>query len=137
MSVFIDSSVWFAAAVPRDHENARAKTILRATTDQVTTDHVVIETWLLLNSRYDHRAAERFWDSARSGTVRVERPNASDFDAAWAIAQAFSDQEFSIVDCTSFALMERLGITKAASFDTHFAIYRYGRERNKAFEIVR
>jgi predicted nucleic acid-binding protein len=137
LSVFVDSSIWFAAAVPRDHDNARAKAILRETTNHVTTDHVVVETWLLLNSRYDHRAAERFWESARSGSVRVETPNALDLETAWAIGEAFPDQEFSIVDRTSFAMMERLGITRAASFDAHFAIYRYGRERNKAFEIVR
>jgi predicted nucleic acid-binding protein len=137
LSVFIDSSVWFAAAVPRDHDNARAKAILRDTTGHVTTDHVVLETWLLLHSRFNRAAAERFWASARSGGIRVETPNASDLEVAWAIGEAFPDQEFSIVDRTSFAVMERLGITKAASFDSHFAIYRYGRDRNKAFEIVR
>jgi predicted nucleic acid-binding protein len=137
LSTFVDSSIWFAAAVPRDHDNLRAKLILRETTDHVTTEHVVIETWLLLNSRSDRRAAERYWDSIRSGGVRVETPNASDWEAAWAMGEVFRDQEFSIVDRTSFALMERLGITRAASFDAHFAIYRYGRERNKAFEIVR
>ena len=137
MSVFVDSSIWFAAAVPRDHDNARAKAILRETSGHVTTDHVVVETWLLLNSRYSRQAAERFWESSRSGGIRVETPNASDLDAAWAIGQAFPDQEFSIVDRTSFAVMERLGITRAASLDSHLAIYRYGRDRNRAFEIVR
>jgi predicted nucleic acid-binding protein len=133
----VDSSVWFAAAVPRDHDNARAKAILRDSTGHVTTDHVVVETWLLLNSRYTRQAAENFWNSARSGGIRVETPNLSDLEAAWAIGKTFPDQEFSIVDRTSFAVMERLGITRAASFDSHFAVYRYGRDRNKAFEIVR
>ena len=41
---------WFAAVVVRDEGNTRAKSILRETTDHVTTDHVVVETWLLLNS---------------------------------------------------------------------------------------
>jgi predicted nucleic acid-binding protein len=56
---------------------------------------------------------------------------------AVAIGEVFADQDFSIVDRTSFAVMERLGITRVASFDDHFAIYRYGRARNKAFEVVR
>lgn len=137
MSTFIDSSVWFAAAVPRDHDNSRAKFILRNATHPVTTDHVVVETWLLLNSRNDRRAADRFWNSIRQGGIRVETPIASDWDAAWTIGERFLDQDFSIVDRTSFAVMERLGITKAASFDHHFAIYRYGRSRERAFEIVR
>jgi predicted nucleic acid-binding protein len=137
LSTFVDSSIWFAAAVPRDHDNLRAKLILREMDDHVTSEHVVVETWLLLNSRTGRRVAERFWESVRHGGVRVETPSASDWEAAWAIGATFPDQEFSIVDRTSFALMERLGITRAASFDAHFAIYRYGRERNKAFEIIR
>jgi hypothetical protein len=33
--------------------------------------------------------------------------------------------------------MERLGLTRAATFDDDFAIYRYGRGRGKSFEILR
>ena len=137
MSIFVDSSVWFAAAVAKDRDNARAIAILSGTEDFVTSDHVVVETWLLLNSRYRRSAAEQFWKEIRRGGVHIETPKAADMDAATIIGELFPDQGFSIVDRTSFAMMERLGITKAASFDAHFAIYRYGRERNKAFEIVR
>jgi predicted nucleic acid-binding protein len=62
---------------------------------------------------------------------------AADLDAAWAVGEAFPDQDFSIVDRTSFAVMERLGLVRAASFDDHFAIYRFGRNRDRAFEILR
>ena len=44
---------------------------------------------------------------------------------------------FSIVDRTSFAVIERLGLTCVASFDDDFAIYRYGRRRDKAFDVLR
>jgi predicted nucleic acid-binding protein len=57
--------------------------------------------------------------------------------AAWAIGERFADQTFSIVDRTSFVVMERLGLTRVASFDRDFAIYRYGRDRNRAFEVMR
>jgi predicted nucleic acid-binding protein len=123
LSIFVDSSLWFAAVVVRDEGNARAKSILRETTDHVTTDHVVVETWLLLNSRYHRQAA--VCDAA------------ADFEAAWAIGEAFPDQGFSIVDRTSFAVMERLGISRVASFDNDFAVYRYGRDRDRAFEVLR
>jgi predicted nucleic acid-binding protein len=135
--IFVDSSVWFALAVARDRGNARAKSILRDNTDSVTTDHVMVETWLLLNSRYRHQAAERFWGRIRRGAVQIEFITAADLERAWAIGEAFSDQTFSIVDRTSFAVMERLGITRAASFDDDFAIYRYGRNRDRAFEVLR
>jgi hypothetical protein len=97
----------------------------------------LIETWLLLNSRYRRDAAERFWGSIRQSGVHVETVAPADLEAAWAIGQSYRDQAFSIVDRTSFAVMERLGILQAASFDNDFAVYRFGRAREKAFEIVR
>jgi hypothetical protein len=33
--------------------------------------------------------------------------------------------------------MERLGIREAASFDPHFAVYRFGPDRREAFRIIR
>lgn len=123
--------------VARDRHNARAKAVLTGATEHVTTDHVVVETWLLLNSRYHRRGAERFWDSIRRGPVRVEIVTTADLEAAWTIGEAFPDQGFSIVDRTSFAVMERMGITKAASFDDDFAVYRFGRNRDRAFEVLR
>jgi uncharacterized protein len=125
--------------VARDHNNRRAKEILQqqAREGLVTSDHVVVETWLLLNSRQHRAAAEDYWHAIRRGIAEVEFANLSDWQAAWTIGQTFSDQAFSLVDRTSFAVMERLGLTRAASFDNDFAVYRYGRNRDRAFEVLR
>jgi predicted nucleic acid-binding protein len=136
LSTFVDTSVWFAAAVARDRGNTLARSILQSDRDLVTTDHVLVETWLLLNSRYRRQVAELFWEGVRRGAVRIELVTAADLEAAWAIGAAFRDQDFSIVDRTSFAVMERLGIVRAASFDKDFSIYRFGAKRDKAFDIV-
>ena len=135
--LFVDSSVWFAMMVDRDRGNQRAKTILTSHSDFMVTDHVVVETWLLLNSRHSRDAAEFFWKGIRSGAARVEPATPNDLDTAWAIDELYHHQDFSIVDRTSFAVMERLGITRVASFDHHFAVYRYGPKRDRAFQIVR
>jgi len=60
----------------------------------------------------------------------------ADIESAQAIGARFADQEFSLTDRTSFALMERLGIEQAASFDADFAVYRFGRDRTKAFGVL-
>jgi len=129
--------MWFASLVARDHGNARAKSVLRETSGHVTTDHILVETWRLMNSRTHRQAAGNFWLGVRRGTAELEKVTAADLEAAWAIGAAFPDQDSSIVDRTSFAVMERLGIARVASFDNHFAIYRHGRNRDRAFEMLR
>ena len=137
MSLFVDSSVWYAAADAGDVGNGRAREVLSRGDRLVTTDHVLVETWLLLRHRVHRQAAERFWEGLRAGVAAVESVTSADLEGAWAIGEAFSDQEFSIVDRTSFAVMERLGIRRAASFDHDFSIYRFGRGRRHAFTVVR
>lgn len=137
MSLFVDTSVWYAAADSADASNARAKAVLSAGESLVTSDHVLVETWTLLESRMHRQAAERFWEALRSGVAHVEPVSAADLEAAWQIGLSFPDQDFSIVDRTSFAIMRRLGIERAASFDDDFAIFRFGPNRRHAFTILR
>lgn len=103
----------------------------------MTSDHVLVEAWFLIGQRLGRAAAERFWEAVRAGAALVEPVVAADLEVAFAIGLDFPDQDFSIVDRTSFALMQRLGVFRAAALDEHFAIFRFGRQRNRAFEIVR
>ena len=137
MSIFVDTSVWYAAADSGDAGNTRAKAILAAGEPLVTSDHVLIETWTLLRYRIHRRAAERFWEALRGGVAATEPVGAADLEAAWQMGAAYRDQDFSIVHRTSFDLMQRLGIERAASFDSDFAIFRFGPNRRRAFTIVR
>jgi len=91
---------------------------------------------LLLAHRLGRSAADRYWEAVRDGAARVELITVGDLEAAFEIGDSFPDQEFSIVDRTSFAVMQRLGVFRAATLDQHFAIFRFGRNRTRAFEIV-
>jgi predicted nucleic acid-binding protein len=137
MSLFVDTSIWFAAADSTDLSNARAKAILNSGEPLVTTDHILAETWTLLRYRLQRNAAERFWEGMRSGVATIESVGLADLEAAWQIGISWNDQDFSIVDRTSFAVMCRLGIERAASLDDHFAIFRFGPQRRQAFTIIR
>ena len=103
----------------------------------MTSDHILVETWLLLAHRLGSDPAERFWGALRSGAASVEPVTLGDLEVAFSIGESFPDQDFSIVDRASFAIMQRLGVFRAATLDGHFAIFRFGRERRRAFEIVR
>ena len=137
MSLFVDTSVWYAAADKADASNLQAKAVLSGAELLVTSDHVLIETWTLIHHRIGRRAAERFWEGLRSGAATVETVGAADVDTAWEIGKSYRDQDFSIVDRTSFAVMRRLGIERAASLDDDFAIFRFGPNRRRAFTVVR
>lgn len=136
MSTFVDSSVWFAAAVSRDRNSELAKSILLSLDGWRLTDHVLAETWQLLSARFGGEVADTFWGRLRESGALIEPVTASDLEVASQIPAAYPDDEFSLVDRTSFAVMERLGITQAASFSPSFATYRYG-VRKKPFRIVR
>ena len=137
MSLFVDTSVWYAAADRGDVGNRRAKEILAGGEALHTTDNVLVETWALLAHRLRRDAGERFWDAIRSGVARIECVGDADLEQAWAIGQTWPDQDFSLVDRTSFAVMMRLGLDRAASFDDHFAVFRYGPGRRRAFDVLR
>lgn len=137
MSMFVDTSIWYAAADLSDRSNVRAKAILGAGEALVTTDHVLIETWTLLRYRIQRAAAERFWRGLRSGVALIEPVGLADLETAWSMGTSWKNQDFSIVDRTSFAVMNRLGIDRAASLDDHFAVFRFGPRRRQSFIVVR
>lgn len=137
MALFVDTSIWYAAADSSDKGNARAKAILKTGESLLTTDHVLVETWTLLRYRIHRGAADRFWDSLRSGVAAIEPVGSADLETAWQLGMDYDDQEFSIVDRTSFAVMRRLGIVRAASFDNDFAVFRFGPKRRQAFTVLR
>jgi len=137
MSLFVDTSIWYSAADSSDRSNARSKAILKSGETLVTSDHVLVETWTLLHHKLDRKAAERFWEGLRSGIAIIETVTLADLQVAWDIGVSWRDQDFSIVDRTSFAVMRRLGIDRAASLDADFAVFRFGPRRRESFFILR
>ncbi|MDE0171213.1 MAG: PIN domain-containing protein [bacterium] len=138
MSIFVDTSAWYAAADRGDRHNQRAKLLLATASEPlVTSDHVLVESWRLIHHSISARAGETFWDGLRRGVASVEQTGASDLEAAWAIGRRFPDQDFSLVDRTSFSLMQRLGISKVITFAHDFAVFRYGRDLRLAFDVLR
>jgi predicted nucleic acid-binding protein len=137
MTMFVDTSAWYSAADRGDSSHRRVVKTLQNDEPLVTSDHVLIETWLLLRHRLGRRPAERFWEGLRSGAAEIEPVTTADLEVAWAMTEDFPDQDFSIVDRTSFAVMLRLGLRRVASLDDDFAVFRFGPSRRQAFEVLR
>ncbi|MDE0136327.1 MAG: PIN domain-containing protein [Acidimicrobiaceae bacterium] len=137
MATFVDTSIWYSAANESDVDRNVARSLLAEhASSLVTSDHVLAELWNLLNARTDFRSANRIVGEIQTGLPRIECTVSEDLQAAEAIRVKFDDQAFSLTDRTSFALMERLGISDALSFDEHYRLYRYGPEGRRAFRVL-
>lgn len=138
MKVFVDTSAFYALADESDRNHRRAKTAYETLLGDglSTTDHVLVECWFLLGSRLGRAAAIRFWDALRSGIVSLVHVTQEDLERAREILTQFPDQTFSLVDATSFAVMEREEIARAFVFDAHYRIYRFGEGNRRRLDIV-
>src|SRR5207249_10521877 len=112
LTCFVDTSMFFAAVDEDDRSNVHATRILSAGERLITTDHVLVETWFLIARRLGRRAAERFWEGVRGGAAHIEPVTTGDLEVAFTIGEVFPDQDFSIVDRTSFAVMQRIGVLR-------------------------
>ncbi len=79
-----------------------------------------VTTLLFRSRRHDVAAAagKAILESKAFDRVSVEAPV---FEAAWSLFVERPDKGWSFTDCTSFVLMEHLGLRKALTFDRNFS----------------
>ncbi len=120
--LFVDTSAWFAYANRADPDHRRVRqTLARFTGRLVTSNFVLDETVTLCLFRLGHPAAVTVGEVLMSEpSIDLVRLTPEDEQAAWSLFIARSDKQYSFTDCTSFALMRRLGLTKALALDTDF-----------------
>ena len=122
--IFVDSSFWVAAGMPRDQRHAEAQELVTRFGESalLTSNHVRGETWTFLNRRVGHGAAvdflERVERTARLRIVSVEERLERE---ALRWLRRHDEREYSFVDATSFAVMRSLRIREALAFDGDFA----------------
>ena len=127
--IFVDTGAWFAVAVKNDTDHSAAMRWLSTNREPfVTTDYVLAETATLIRMRdkttRGHRLAVRMASSIlRQQSAILQNVTAADLQKALRVFRDYSDHLFSFVDCTSFAVMERLAITHAFAFDRNFDEY--------------
>ncbi len=128
-SAFLDSSAYLALVNPHDDYHGEARAIWTRLTDEhwrtFTTSFVVAETHALFLARLGHKHATAFLRPVRQSSTTIVRPSMADEGRAYAIVFQYVDKGFSLTDALSFAVMERLGITHAFTFDRHFAQYGF------------
>jgi uncharacterized protein len=89
----------------------------------VTHVGVLAEVVTFVRYRFGHAAAKRIGRAVRAGKgVELLPIDLADEREGWRWFLRYRDQQFSLVDCWSFAIMGRLGIMEAVTFDHHFAV---------------
>jgi len=136
--VFVDTSAFYALADESDRNHPRAKNAYESLLklSLVTTDYVLLECWFLIGNHLGREKAISFWDGLRSGIVDMVNINAQDLNKAHGVVAKFSDQAFSLVDASSFAVMEREKIKSVFTFNSHFLVYRFGKDNKQYFEVI-
>jgi len=124
--IFVDTGGWIAMAVVRDQFHKQAATYYRklSKTPLVTSNYVLVETYTRI--RYDdgHAKALRFHsliqEAVKAGRLHLEWVTPAIHQEAWGIFEHYSDQAFSIVDCTSFVIASHADIKEVFGFDQNF-----------------
>ena len=139
MKIFVDTSAFYALADEDDRHHSQARDFYSSVIQRfqlVTTDYILVECWFLMSGRLGRRAAVEFWEGLRLGIVELIKVEPQDLEKAYQIIRKYHDQELSLVDATSFAVMEREGIETVFAFDPDFQVYRFGERNERYFKVV-
>ena len=130
MTVFIDSGFYIAFLVPRDQWFHAAEKAVRSEFRAVTSSLVVNETVSLLQARGLLSTALAWLSEIRQDPdTQIVYVDAALQSEAWDHFPRWAASGANAVDCASFAIMQRMNIRKAFTFDRHF--------RAAGFDILR
>lgn len=131
---FIDTSAFIALIYEDDHYHDEAVQIQeeldRKRMRCITTDYVLTEVYAFLISRVGRFAADLF-DAAlqEEENLTIIFQGEEGFCKAQELFCQYSDKDYSLVDCASFATMQERGLSAVFAFDEDF--------RHFGFQLVR
>jgi predicted nucleic acid-binding protein len=122
--VFVDTSAFVALMLADDRRHKRARRAfdkLAAEEARLrSSSYVLVETYALLQRRVGIDAVVTMRDRI-APLIEVDWVGRSIHDAAVERLTLASRKKLSLVDCVSFEVMKRRGITTAFAYDRHFA----------------
>jgi predicted nucleic acid-binding protein len=123
VKVFIDTSFYVARLMPQDQAHAKAIKAVKRDIVPITSSLIINETIALLQARGFLSAALEFLREVRSSPyVQVVQIDSVIQSEAWDLFVRYGGTGANPVDCSSFAVMRRMGIPKAFTFDRHFRV---------------
>ena len=124
-SLFLDANFVIALEISDDqhhHEAAQYwRTLIETSFSLVTTSYVLDEIVTFLNRKRQHDKAVKVGNNLLAAShIEMIHVDEGLFYEGWRYFGQHADKTFSLTDCISFVLMEKLGIFEALTFDKHF-----------------
>jgi predicted nucleic acid-binding protein len=121
---FLDTSFLIALNAADDQYHKRAVDhwrLIGRTSLLLTTTYIVDEVVTFFNSRGRHERAVALGSLLiTSGWVELLHIDEDLFRAGWDYFVKHTDKQYSLTDCISFVVMNRMGLHEALTFDAHF-----------------
>jgi len=131
LSCFVDTSGIFALLDADDEHHLAAKAawgrLVSERIPLITTNYVIVEVTALLRSRFGIKSVRAFNESILP-LLRIDWIDQESHNVGFKVLLYHGKSRLSLVDCTSFEQMRRLGIRTAFTYDRHF--------KEQGFEIA-
>lgn len=131
--LFVDTSMFYALINENDQFHNQAAQIWKKQKLQkaelLTSNYILDETFTLIRQRRGRKVLDEFRKSLlKIYEVKIIRVTVADEAGAWDfILNDWADLSFT--DCVSFAMMKRLKLKQALTFDEHF--------KRAGFELIK
>ncbi len=128
MRIFLDTGFFIALSDGKDENHDRAISSFRTLAQEgarfVTGKNVLIEYIDGVTKRISKKKGiEELGNILDSKLLVVEPINERDWNKAVGFFKKYNDQQIDLTDCLSFAVMERLSINTALTFDNDFRVH--------------
>ncbi|HEY9859574.1 MAG TPA: PIN domain-containing protein [Candidatus Obscuribacterales bacterium] len=126
-SLFVDTSGWASLFINTQPHHRQAEHYFRQALQHhqglITTNYILTELVALLHSplRIPRFRIFDVVDGIKAATyVQVIYIDKAIDSAAWGLCKSRADKNWSLVDCSSFIVMQQLGLQEALTTDHHF-----------------
>lgn len=126
-NLFADTSGWACLLVEAEPQHAQAMQCFAYARQQgqsmITTNYVIAELVALLHRplRVPRTKLFQIVDTIKAAPyVQVIHLDEATDTTAWTLCKSRPDKAWSLVDCTSFVVMQQLGLQEALTTDQHF-----------------